>query len=361
MAIVKPVPPIMKDDGRDIEAGGFRLMRAGNLQPTAPAWLIRGFLERDSLALVFGDPGVGKSFLALDWACHIATAREWLGQRVAGGPVIYVPGEGHNGIARRLKAWQIRHGVDLGGHPLFVANHAAEMNNPESAAGLEAAIDAAATYAGEPRLVVLDTLARNFGPGDENSTQDMTAFIAAADHVRLRYRCAVLLVHHSGHADKTRARGAMALKGALDTELRLERDETGVIRLEASKMKDGPHPDPLAFRLRAVELGLLSEDGQPVTSAVLDPTSYEPPPVQGKAGRGKHQTLALEVLAELYAKHRATREASGHDPDGARVSIDDWRSACIDKGIKRNRFGEVRDSLTSASAIHLEHGYVWRR
>ncbi len=62
---------------------------------------------------------------------------------------------------------------------------------------------------GQPALVVLDTLARNFGPGDENSTADMTKFIAGLDWM-MENQITRLLVHHSGHSDKSRGRAAGA-------------------------------------------------------------------------------------------------------------------------------------------------------
>lgn len=336
----------------------FQLVRAADLKPRAPQWLIRGLLETETLALLFADPNVGKSFLALDWLCCITTGKQWHGNEVKQRPAVYVCGEGQNGVSRRLRAWQIRHGVDLSTAPLFVSTGPGALSDPLAFVNIESAIDAVAEEHGKPGIVVIDTVARNFGPGDENSTRDMTAFIAAADALRVNYGATVLLVHHTGHADKTRARGAMALKGALDAEYRLDRDELGTIRLEATKMKDASYPDPLAFRLATVELGIFDEDGEQVTSCVLDPTGYEPPPKKNKAGRGKWQTVALEALADLHARHRGNLEESGLDPSTARVSMQDWRDECLAKDMPRNRFADVKESLINAAKVTHEHGYV---
>lgn len=59
-----------------------------------------------------------------------------------------------------------------------------------------AAADAAVAEHGVPVLLVVDTLARHID-GDENAPVDMGLFIAACDGLRERYRCAVLIVHHS--------------------------------------------------------------------------------------------------------------------------------------------------------------------
>ncbi len=98
----------------------------------------------------------------------------------------------------------------------------------------------------------------------------MTKFVAALDAFRERYGCTILLVHHTGHSDKNRARGNMALKGALDAEYRVEKTGSGIV-IECTKMKDAPEPKPLHFSLASVKLAD-GQDGKPVTSAVLRPS-----------------------------------------------------------------------------------------
>jgi len=212
---------------------------------------------------------------------------------------------------------------------------------------------------GVPALIVIDTLARNFGPGDENATADMNSAIGAADIIRAQWRSTVLFVHHSGHTNKDRARGAMALKAAIDAEYRLDKDDMGVVRFETTKMKDAEFPPPLAFRLRTVELGITDDEGREVTSAILDQTEYEPPAVQGQAGRGKWQTAAMEVLNTEIKRHRKNVEDSGRDPDTARVSSETWKEACLTAGIPRTRFYEVRRSLIDQGFVEEEHGFVF--
>ncbi|MCC5982704.1 MAG: AAA family ATPase [Oceanicaulis sp.] len=336
----------------------FALVRVSDMEFRAPAFVVRDYLEADTLALLFGDPGCGKSFQAVEVACCIATGTDWYGKPTKQGAAIYVAGEGRNGLKRRFRAWEIRHQHSLDDAPLYVSTMAAAMCDPVAAATVRAAVDEVAAAHGPPAVVVVDTLARNFGPGDENSTQDMTAFIAAADAIRTRYGCTVLLVHHTGHADKTRARGAMALKGALDAEYRMDKDESGVVRFEGTKMKDAPIPEPMAFRLCPVELGIQDDEGREVTSAVLEPTSYEPPPKAGKQGRGKWQTVALEQLQRLCREHRQRVEDSGRDPEVARVSVEDWRTACMGADMRRTSFYRVKDTLAAQGLIEIEQGFV---
>ena len=72
-----------------------------------------------------------------------------------------------------------------------------------NALDVSAACDAIAEATGEfgIKIIVLDTLARNFGDGDENSTGDMNRFVSAVGRMIERFGCAVVVVHHSWHGD----------------------------------------------------------------------------------------------------------------------------------------------------------------
>lgn len=336
----------------------FELVQAGKIEMKPIQWLIQDLVERDSLVLLFGDPGCGKSFFAIAVALCVATGSQFYGRDVKRGPVIYVAGEGHNGLKRRMMAWSLANKVGHDDAPLFVSMMPAALTDADMVKEIQAAIKMVSAEHGSPVLIVIDTLARNFGPGDENSTQDMSKFIQAADDLRTISQATVLIVHHNGHGDKGRARGAMALKGALDAEYRLDKDEAGTIRMEATKMKDAKYPEPCAFQLRSVPLNVCNSDGEPEFSAVLETTSYAPPPQKGKAGHGKHQTQALAILKDLQNDERRNYSAEGKDPATVRVSVDVWKKAMKAGGMPSQRISEVVKSLRDLRMITEGGGYV---
>lgn len=341
------------------DRSAFEFTRVSDMKVRPAHWIVRKLLERDCIALDFGDPGCGKSFVAYDMGCCIATDTEFHGHKVKQGAVFIIAGEGFNGIQRRLRAWEIVRGVSLKDAPLFISRTPAALCDPGSTEDVATAIRTLASDTGiEPTLIIIDTATRNFGPGDENSTRDMGQFIASLDALRVEWGAAILVVHHSGHGDKTRARGAMALRGAVDFEYRVDKDENGVIRLECTKCKDHDHPKPIAFRLASVDLGIVDEDGQPVTSAALTSCEYIQPVQQSKTGRGSNQTKALQILHELRTEHQARLEQDGREQSGARVLVDDWKQRCIEGGIDRKRWPEVRQSLQDSGQIRIENGYV---
>lgn len=345
---------------------GFQFKRIGDIigdgiKPIA--WLVRNYIETDSLALLFGDPGCGKSFAAIDLACCIATGSSWHGNRTTAGAVFYIAGEGQNGLARRFAAWEQHNLVTLSGAPLFISLRPAQLCNVAAAAEVSSAVDELARDSAQhPALIVIDTLARNFGGADENSAQDMGAFIANLDRfLRAKWRATVMVVHHTGHADKSRARGSTALKGALDAEYSLTKDDAGVVRLEATKMKDAEQPQPVAFTMRTVALtDVFDDEGEPVCSVALSSVSYLPPTRSGKVGRGRNQILALSVLGTLIEEHRERGARAGHSSENASVKIDEWRDRLGTKGIDRKRFFELRNKLVDAGSIVIEFGVYVR-
>ncbi|HRX83502.1 MAG TPA: helicase RepA family protein [Phycisphaerae bacterium] len=326
----------------------IRLTRADQIEMRPPHWLLRGMLERDTFALIFGDPGCGKSFLAIDWACRVATGTPWRGHDVRSGPVVYVAGEGQQGFGRRIRAWSEHHGVSLADMPLYLAP-AVAIPSATDLVALVTAIDAGVTaLLGEPILIVLDTLARCFGGGDENSTQDMSRFVSACDAIRQRYSCTILVVHHAGHGDKSRARGAIALKAALDAEYRLAND-TGLL-LTATKMKDAEMPPPLALELVTVELpGAVDDYGNLVTSAAIEVLDADTSAIVAKANaamsgrRGKWQKMGLEIAKRLI----------GEGDDG-QAGVADWHTACETAGMRQSTRYSVLAKLHDRGVINVD-------
>lgn len=366
---LKVIAPLSANLGRLQDAcekpnrTGFKFVPAGELQSKRVDYLIHRLLESNSLVNIFGDPETLKSFLSIDFGCCIASGTDFHGHRIEKtGPVFYVCGEGRDGIGRRIKAWCIRNRVDMATLPLFVSTAPAGFTDQEQLVVVKAAIDQLSRDHGNPALIVVDTLARNFGPGDENSTKDMSAFVFALDVLRAAYNATVATVHHTGHLNKERGRGAMALRAAVDAEFRVTRDLDGIVRVEATKTKDAAPPAPMAFRPAVVELGAFDDDGQPITSLVLDEVEYTPPEAPqrtGHEGRGKWQRVAVEALQELYDQARGNLEAGGYNPDAARVTLDDWRDACRDAGLRhRSTWTRILNSLTDQGAVEVEHGFA---
>lgn len=324
-----------------------------------PHWLVRGRLETDTLAFAFGAPGGGKTFICGELALCISTGTEFFGNAVKRGAVLYIAGEGHRGITRRAKAWSIARGIAIDEAPLLISDAAVPLTDSDALAELLAEVEACEAKFGTPTLIVVDTLSRSFGTGDENSTKDMTAFIGALDRLRIATKACVLVVHHTSKANPEAARGNGAARGAADWEYSVIAD-AGIVRLHCTKAKDFDPPADLCFRISGgIDIGVMDDEGQAITSAVLTPAVVLERATQGKSGRGKNQTAAMRALHELTKIARQDLQAQGLDGDDIWVAGGAWRARCIDVDrIPRQRFAELAKSLGEAGRVVIDGGRV---
>ena len=236
-----------------------------NIQPVR--WLIKGYIPHKTTCMLFGPSEHGKSFVAVDMACHIACPEidNWHGLPLRHGEVAYFAGEGHVGLQSRIAAWKKYHKAKKINLGIFSV-----------AFGLEKEIDSIIANVKNnfenPSLLIFDTLNR-YMLGDENNASDTGTFLRAINVLIAELDCSVMIVHHSGlsASTKDRVRGSSAFRGAVDSEMRLEKDETdGVITLSQTKCKDAPRQPDRFFKLETVALGQKDEDGEPMTSCVLE-------------------------------------------------------------------------------------------
>ena len=329
----------------------LRLIRADELELTEPEYLVHGVIERDSLAAVFGESGSAKSFFTLDMLCSISTGCTFHGRTTEEAPAVYLCGEGNRAIKRRLTAWEKGRGVSLAGVPLFVSNRAAVLPDDATEKDLLAAVDKIVQATGRmPGVIAFDTLARSLA-GDENSNTDMNAFILAADTLRRRYDgCAVVLVHHTGHMDKGRMRGASALRGALDLEILVQKDGGHVV-VSSTKQKDAGGFEPMHFSLETVPV-MVARSGEDVTSCFLEEMGEAPETVR------KDELTKVEAYG-LDSFRRAAEKTGALDALGkfAGLGLEEWRGefykgSTADKpGTKRQQFTRAREGLVSKGRL----------
>lgn len=254
-----------------VKSGKFSFLHVSEIidaiRPSA--WLIKKYLEQHSMALIFGAPASGKSFIAIDMACSIATGTAYHGQKVTQGAVFYIAGEGTNNIRKRLKAWEATKGISLSQYPLYVSSCPAQFYDENAAQEVEQAIETLSHDSGvKPALIVIDTLARNIGAGDENQTKDMNIFVSHVDAVKDRWQATALIVHHTGLQEQNRARGSSVLKAALDHEFHVIKEKDS-IKFTCTKMKDSKEPEAIHFDMIEVKTGIIDDEGEEETSCIL--------------------------------------------------------------------------------------------
>ena len=219
-----------------------------------------------------------------------------------------------------------------------------------------------------PSLIVIDTLARNFGAGDENATKEMNVFINHIDRLlRQKYESCILIVHHSGVSNKDRARGNSALKGALDAEYAVVKSEDE-LSITAKKMKDADEPDPMHFLFESVKPPFVDEDGEQQVSCVLTVfdkqagglvKAAEAGRKQSEINLGDKQVKIIQTLDRLINDARASLARGGRDPGGARIEVKGLRKECIEQGVMTvKNWGRSFNALVERGFLEIEAPFI---
>ena len=275
------MPPIEGMDANDWQQAGHDLLGLLNppatdwlipadlfsAQPAPISWLIKGWVQDQSLIMVHGPSGGGKTFIVLDWCLRMASGMtDWCGHRVRPADIVYLAGEGHHGLRGRIAAWKHHH--QQSSLSMWLSRAGCDLN---TSTGYAQVAEQVRLLPKRPSLIVVDTLHR-FLAGDENSAQDAKTMLDACASLMAEFSCSVLLVHHTGVSDEAqhRARGSSAWRGALDIEVSIvPAKDDQPMQIIQRKSKDAELAQPLFARLHQVIIpGWIDEDNLPVTSAV---------------------------------------------------------------------------------------------
>jgi RecA-family ATPase len=304
----------------------FTLTRYGEIERRPVDWLLQGYLARNTLAGLIAPPGACKSFLAVDWACRVATGTPWHGRPVKRGAVFYLAGEGQQGLAKRIEGWEIANGVSVKDAPLYISSgipFLCEAANVQITVGLlEEVADRVYLECGlEPALIVIDTVARAMNGANENTAEDMGRFIAAKDALRQHWGATVLSVHHTGHNPdaQRRGRGSSNYGANLDSDFYLDSKGDTVLLTAGDKAKDWTTPPPVALVRQVVHTTVIGEDGGPETTLVLrdnagailatDKTKREKAVELSRTGLSERE-IADQVGVSKTTVHRWLKEAA---------------------------------------------------
>lgn len=303
--------------------GQLRVMTLADAASAPPRhYLMGGLIAPGELSLWWGAPKCGKSFLLLRLAYGLALGLGMWGRKAKPCRVLYVAAEGEGGFAARLLVLREELG-DAGEAFRYIAQRAT-VGPP--ADDLDDVIAAARDMGAQ--LIVLDTLARTFGTGDENAARDMSGFVASVDRLRTETGAHVAVIHH-GTKEGGSSRGSGALVGAADLIVKVSKGAEG----EANKAtveaaKDDVDGAALAFRLRVMDLAQ-GDDGEPRRTCIAEEAEAE---AGTKRPRLPAQTRrALGFLNDLIASEGNRLPVGGlfpADPSLRCVPYDAWRDAC---------------------------------
>lgn len=291
---VSTLPPFAPYDEPEKEAdtSTFEFLTLTELrQLPPPDWLIHDTIVSDGLSIIYGPPGAGKSFIALDMALRVALDMDWHGTKTRKVGVLYIAGEGVRGLGKRVDGWALKHGIDLSDVPFAAITIAPQMLDPGERSKLIRTLDEIKRKLSfEVGLIIVDTVSRAIAGQDENGQETMSAFVRSCDEIKAHTGGAMIGIHHSGKDIERGMRGSTVLLGGCDAAIRLEKDERQV-KITFEKQKDAEEREAIFMDLEPFHWNTGSVDEPGDDFSTLIPVLAEAP---------KMGTLHRDWIAQAF-------------------------------------------------------------
>ncbi len=172
---------------------GLKLKRGTKIEDWEQRWLVQDFLPDDSLIVVAGQVGLGKTAACMDWAASIANGRvPILGGKREARSVLMLSNEDSKAQLRRIF-------TRLGGNlsRLYVEDEDAEL--PWGLGDLPA-LEAYIVKL-QPALVIIDSLTTHKpSKVDLNSHGDVAPMLVGLRKRAATHGCAIVVIHHTNKA-----------------------------------------------------------------------------------------------------------------------------------------------------------------
>lgn len=223
---------------------------------------LKGVIGCGSVAMLYGAPNEGKTFVAMDFMAAVAKGEPWMGRKTRQGLCLHVAMEGEAGIKKRYMALQREKGAS-GLYLLTDLLALTSEKNRDVRRLIAAYLKLLKATGMAPGVICIDTVALAIG-ADEDKTENVSPFLKAMKRIAKDTGATVLLLHHPGKDESRGPRGSSGFVGNVDQTLYMKSG-----RIYLKKVRDGAKDQVLGFALKVVEIGK-DADGDAVTTCVVE-------------------------------------------------------------------------------------------
>lgn len=224
-------------------------------------YAVKGLIPKPGLTALYGPPGAGKTWLALEAALAVSRGRRLFDRyRTRQARTAYVAAEAPGSIKSRVGALR-QYGNEPANDEFLVVHGGLDFTNRTGTEFLARLLNEHGA-----QFVVVDTAAAVMRGSDENSAEGIGLLLRGCAQIVELCGAAVLLVHHQGKSAEKGMRGHSSLLGAVDACMLQTRDkDTGVFTVELEKSRDGSVGDKFELTLDRFDAGT-DGDGDPRSS-----------------------------------------------------------------------------------------------
>lgn len=207
--------------------------------PPSVPWQVPSFLAQGALTLFVGEPGTGKSLVALALGKAISEGAETMGWPCLKNKVILFDAEnGESEIHRRVHALEIQENLE----PCVVQNFSLGVNLSE--------VEDFLFHNPEIGTVIFDSLRTLWPDGDENDSGSVTNMLVPIQEMARTHSVGVILIHHMNKSGSYRGSGALTAVPEVVIELGRNRKDKDPSRRYMEWLKCRPAPAPSRKWLR---------------------------------------------------------------------------------------------------------------
>ncbi len=275
-----------------------------------PADIIDNLLPIETILMLYGDAGIGKSLMALQWGLHLSAGRSWHNFKITKPhKVLYFLAEGgYWSLRDRIKRFSKGEVIPAANQFYLFPVTPFDITGSTDFGGIVATVEML-----EPDVVMFDPL-RKIHTCDENDNGLMEGVLNRLRFLVTDKKRSCIIVHHSKKFLQAE-RGTSVIIGDCDTVLKLEwknpEKHDGVRKLSAEKIRHGETPHSLSLSLDPYSLSWLSVDqgDNPAVKMLADGKAISKPElVDGIVSQGISRTSAYRHIrsAEDTGLIRAT-------------------------------------------------------
>lgn len=296
----------------------------GDMDISAPEWLVRDLFPKTGLAFIGGQSQAGKTFISLEIAKCLAEGLPFFGHTVKERVgVAILAGEGEGQMPNRIASMK-QYGDIQGNLPIAFLGDIPDLKIEQMRNGLIAKLNGVDAIYRERfgirlGVVIYDTLAATFDLNDENDNSEASKITKILRSVGRASNTLSMPVHHYGGTLQSGLRGATAWKGNCDTILSVLAEidpvsgDVAKRELAIAKSREGKTGGISPFELPFVQLGT-DEDGHAFGSLAVNPL-LDAAPTLNRANKPKKVTRSVDAFNKAFndamASHAQDFKISG--------------------------------------------------
>jgi putative DNA primase/helicase len=332
------------------------LVRGDAIVPEAVQWLWHGWLERGALHMLAGQPGTGKTTIAMALAATITAGGKWPdGSEAARGDVVIWSGE--DDLRTTLVPRLCAAGADRSKVHFLQDVRRGNQVRPFDPATDTDALRATLANLADVRLLIVDPIVSAVG-GDSHKNAEVRRSLQPLVHLAQEHGCALLGITHfskgtSGRNPVERLTGSLAFAALARLVMVTARaeargEEPARQFLARAKANHGPSDGGFAYDLQQVEL---SDHHGVEASCVLWGEALEGSATELLAAAETHQDGAEQGAAGFLRAMLATGERAAKDVFTEAASA----------GFSRDAMHRAKQKLGVATVKSgMAGGWTWR-